>query len=77
MPAYLGSGFAFIGPALAVILVYGYSVALGAFIATGLAFLLVSGIIRKAGPGWFWVIFQDAVMEWEQLSQSSGYISEG
>ncbi|MFC3745358.1 uracil permease [Paenibacillus sp. GCM10012306] len=68
IPAYLGSSFAFISPVLAVLGQHqddhqrGYSLALGAFIVTGVIFILVALIIRFAGTGWIDVVFPPAVM---------------
>ncbi|WP_410514365.1 uracil permease [Paenibacillus sp. BR2-3] len=68
IPAYLGSSFAFISPVMAVLANYagdhqkGYSLALGAFIVTGVIFVLVALIIRYAGTGWIDVVFPPAVM---------------
>ncbi|MFE4711406.1 uracil permease [Paenibacillus sp. NPDC056722] len=68
IPAYLGSSFAFISPVLAVLAQHqddhqrGYSLALGAFIVTGVIFILVALIIRFAGTGWIDVVFPPAVM---------------
>jgi len=68
IPAYLGSSFAFISPVLAVLADHaddhekGFSLALGAFIVTGVIFVLVALIIRYAGTGWIDVVFPPAVM---------------
>lgn len=68
IPAYLGSSFAFISPVLSVLSDYegdhqhGYSLALGAFIVTGVIFILVALIVRYAGTGWIDVVFPPAVM---------------
>jgi uracil permease len=68
IPAYLGSSFAFISPVLSVLDKYkgdhqhGYSLALGAFIVTGVIFILVALIVRYAGTGWIDVVFPPAVM---------------
>lgn len=67
IPAYLGSSFAFIAPAGAVIGNQaapgaGYAAALGGFIAAGLVFTIVALIIRAAGTGWIQVIFPPAAM---------------
>lgn len=68
IPAYLGSSFAFIAPVLSVLANYkddhmkGYSLALGAFIVTGIIFVLVAVIIRYAGTKWIDVVFPPAVM---------------
>ncbi|WP_438347081.1 uracil permease [Paenibacillus sp. FA6] len=65
IPAYLGSSFAFIGPVSYVITNHpdnGYSMALGAFIVTGVIFCLVALIVKLAGTGWIDVVFPPAVM---------------
>ncbi|OKP88720.1 uracil permease [Paenibacillus sp. P32E] len=68
IPAYLGSSFAFISPVLSVLdkhqadHQHGYSLALGAFIVTGVIFILVALIVRYAGTGWIDVVFPPAVM---------------
>jgi uracil permease len=68
IPAYLGSSFAFISPVMAVLAdhksdhMHGYSLALGAFIVTGVIFILVAVIVRFAGTGWIDVVFPPAVM---------------
>ncbi|KWX79077.1 uracil transporter [Paenibacillus riograndensis] len=68
IPAYLGSSFAFISPVLGVLEKHqgdhqhGYSLALGAFIVTGVIFIFVALIVRYAGTGWIDVVFPPAVM---------------
>lgn len=65
IPAYLGSSFAFISPVSMVILKnpgQGYSLALGAFIVTGVIFCIVALIVKLAGTGWIDVVFPPAVM---------------
>lgn len=65
IPAYLGSSFAFIAPVQSVLLTHpgnGYSMALGAFIITGIVFCLVALIIKYAGTGWINVVFPPAAM---------------
>ncbi|AJS57544.1 uracil permease [Paenibacillus sp. IHBB 10380] len=65
IPAYLGSSFAFIAPVLAVIKSHpdqGYSLALGAFIITGIIFCIVALIVKLAGTGWIDVVFPPAIM---------------
>lgn len=62
IPAYLGSSFAFISPVMIVLSKYGYSAALGGFIAVGAVFVLVSLIIRAAGTKWVDVVFPPAAM---------------
>ncbi len=65
IPAYLGSSFAFISPVSMVIANNpegGYAMALGAFIITGLIFLLVALFIKYAGTTWIDVVFPPAAM---------------
>ncbi|TVX96485.1 uracil permease [Cohnella terricola] len=67
IPAYLGSSFAFIAPAGAVIGKYasdgdGYAAALGGFIVAGLVFTLLAIVIRYTGTGWINVVFPPAAM---------------
>lgn len=62
VPAYLGSSFAFISPALIIIPAYGYGAALAGFIASGIIFILLALLIRKTGIGWVSVVFPDAAM---------------
>lgn len=65
IPAYLGSSFAFIAPVSSVLLKHpenGYSMALGAFIVTGIVFCIVALVIKYAGTGWINVVFPPAVM---------------
>ncbi|CAI6053617.1 uracil permease [Cohnella sp. JJ-181] len=67
IPAYLGSSFAFIAPAGAVIGAYaehgdGYAAALGGFLAAGVVFVFVALIVQYAGTGWISVVFPPAAM---------------
>ncbi|ANE47199.1 uracil transporter [Paenibacillus swuensis] len=65
IPAYLGSSFAFISPAGAVIATQsggGYAAALGGFIAVGVVFTLIALLIRYTGTGWIDVLFPPAAM---------------
>ncbi|GIO58454.1 uracil/xanthine transporter [Paenibacillus cineris] len=65
IPAYLGSSFAFISPVLAVLgnnPKENYSLALGAFIITGIIFVIVGLIVQFAGTGWIDVVFPPAAM---------------
>ncbi|MBP1999010.1 uracil permease [Paenibacillus shirakamiensis] len=65
IPAYLGSSFAFISPVLSVLSLHksnGYSLALGAFIITGIIFILVGLIVKYAGTVWINVVFPPAAM---------------
>lgn len=65
IPAYLGSSFAFLAPAGAVIgnaTGGGYPAALGGFIAAGIVFTLVAFIVQIAGTRWIDVVFPPAAM---------------
>ena len=61
-PAYLGSSFAFIAPALIVMDKFGYEYALGGFVVTGLLMCLVAGIIKFVGTNWIDAILPPAAM---------------
>ncbi|GAK42288.1 uracil permease [Paenibacillus sp. TCA20] len=65
IPAYLGSSFAFLAPVTMVLEKQGdsgYSMALSAFIVTGIIFCLVALIIKYTGTKWLDVLFPPAVM---------------
>ncbi|MGO4371631.1 uracil permease [Paenibacillus sp. 2TAB19] len=67
IPAYLGSSFAFIAPAGAVIGDQAagggsYAAALGGFIAAGVVFTIVALIVQAAGTSWINVVFPPAAM---------------
>lgn len=65
IPAYLGSSFAFISPVVVVLNAHpdmGYSYALGAFIVTGLIFIVIALIIQYAGTNWIDIVFPPAAM---------------
>lgn len=63
-PAYLGSSFAFISPVLLIIgnQSMNYRYALGGFIAAGVIFCLVAGIIRLFGTNWIDILLPPAAM---------------
>jgi len=66
-PAFLGSSFAYIAPALAIIKEAGdpnvnFSKALGGFIISGLVFTLTALIIGKVGTKWLDVVLPPATM---------------
>jgi len=70
-PAFLGSSFAFLAPTAAVIAAavasgqdssLGFAHAVGGFVVAGLAFVIVSFIIRFAGRGWISVVLPAAAM---------------
>lgn len=61
-PAYLGSSFAFLAPASIVISKWGYSYALGGFVAVGFSGCILSFIIYKFGSNWINVVLPPAAM---------------
>lgn len=61
-PAYLGSSFAFLAPAGIVIKQWGYSYALGAFVAVGFCGCILALIIYKFGSKWIDVVLPSAAM---------------
>lgn len=61
-PAYLGSSFAFLAPGIAVIEQFGYSYALGGFIAVGFLGCIISFIIYKFGSDWINIVLPPAAM---------------
>ncbi len=61
-PAYLGSSFAFLGPAGLIISSMGFQYAQGAFIVTGLLGCFIAFIIYKFGTSWINVILPPAAM---------------
>lgn len=61
-PAYLGSSFAFLGPAGLVIAKFGYPYALGGFVAIGIGGMIVAVIIGKFGTDWIDVVLPPAAM---------------
>ncbi|MEL3907038.1 MAG: uracil permease [Treponema sp.] len=61
-PAYLGSSFAFLGPAGLIISTMGLEYALGAFVVTGLFGCGIAYIIYKFGTSWIDVILPPAAM---------------
>ena len=64
IPAFLGSSFAFLSPVFVVLATQGmgYSHALGGFVASGLIFMTVAGIIWIFGLGWIKVVLPPATM---------------
>lgn len=63
IPSYLGSSFAFIAPISAVVAAgMGYGAAQGGFIAFGIAFIILSVLIRYIGIKWIDVLFPPAAM---------------
>ncbi len=61
-PAYLGSSFAFIAPANAVIAQFGYEYACGGFVVVGFCGCLLAMIIHKFGTKWIDVVLPPAAM---------------
>lgn len=61
-PAFLGSSFAFIGPANIVIANWGYPYALGGFVCVGFMGCILSMIIKKFGTKWISVVLPPAAM---------------
>ena len=61
-PAYLGSSFAFLSPALLVISKYGYEYALGGFVVLGIAGMAVAFIVRQCGTDWIDIVLPTAAM---------------
>jgi len=61
-PAYLGSSFAFIGPALYIIGKWGFPYALGGFAAVGFCGCILAFIIYKFGVKWINVVLPPAAM---------------
>ena len=61
-PAYLGSSFAFLAPASIVISKWGYSYALGGFVAVGFLGCILSFIIYKFGSNLINVVLPPAAM---------------
>lgn len=65
IPAYLGSSFAFISPVTMVLTNNpegGYAMALGAFIVTGVIFIVIALLIKYAGTKWIDIVFPPAAM---------------
>ncbi len=61
-PAYLGSSFAFLAPAGLVIEKFGYSYALGGFVAVGFLGCILAFVIYKFGSRWIDVVLPPAAM---------------
>lgn len=61
-PAYLGSSFAFLGPATAVIAAKGFEYAQGGFVAVGLLGCVLALIIWKFGTKWIDIVLPPAAM---------------
>ncbi len=61
-PAYLGSSFAFLGPAGIVISKWGFQYALGGFVAVGFLGCILAFIIKKFGTNWIDIVLPPAAM---------------
>lgn len=61
-PAYLGSSFAFLGPAGAVITSMGLAYAQGAFVVVGFLGCLLALLIKKCGTDWIDVVLPPPAM---------------
>lgn len=61
-PAYLGSSFAFLGPAGIVIAKWGFPYALGGFVAVGFLGCILALVIKKFGTDWIDVVLPPAAM---------------
>ncbi len=61
-PAYLGSSFAFLAPAGAIISTMGYEYALGGFVVVGFLGCLLSLFVWKFGTKWIDVVLPPAAM---------------
>ncbi|MDD6920528.1 MAG: uracil permease [Eubacteriales bacterium] len=63
-PAYLGSSFAFISPALLIIANpnMGYEYAIGGFVVTGIVMTLIAIIIKFVGTKWIGILLPPAAM---------------
>ena len=61
-PAYLGTSFAFLSPALLVIDKFGYQYALGGFVVLGVCGMIVALIIKKCGTNWIDIVLPTAAM---------------
>lgn len=61
-PAYLGSSFAFLGPASVIIGGQGFEYALGAFVVTGALGCVLSFVIYKFGTNWIDIVLPPSAM---------------
>lgn len=61
-PAYLGSSFAFLGPAAIVIDKWGFEYAQGGFVVVGIVGCIVAFIVYKFGTDWIEVVLPNAAM---------------
>ena len=61
-PAYLGSSFAFIGPATIIIREWGFPYALGGFVVVGFVGCIIALLVKKFGTNWINVVLPPAAM---------------
>ncbi len=61
-PAYLGSSFAFLGPAGIVVASFGYEYALGGFVVVGALGCVISALIYRFGTKWIDIVLPPAAM---------------
>lgn len=61
-PSFLGSSFAFLSPAFAVLASHSYNAVLGGFVVSGIIFIIVALIVKYAGTRWIDVVFPPAAM---------------
>ncbi|MER2179361.1 MAG: solute carrier family 23 protein, partial [Carnobacterium inhibens] len=61
-PAYLGSSFAFIGPASIIIANQGFAYAQGGFVVLGIMGCLLALFIRRVGTKWIDIVLPPAAM---------------
>lgn len=61
-PAYLGSSFAFLGPAAIVIDRFGYEYAQGGFVVVGIVGCILAFIVYKFGTDWIDIVLPTAAM---------------
>jgi len=62
IPSFLGSSFAFMSPAFAVMASHGFQAVQTGFVAAGIFMVVVSILIRYAGIKWIDVVFPPAAM---------------
>lgn len=61
-PAFLGSSFAFIGPATIIINEWGFEYALGGFVAVGAIGCIIALLVKKFGTDWISIVLPPAAM---------------
>lgn len=62
VPAYLGSSFAFLGPAQVILSKYPFEYALGGFVAVGAIGCFIAWLIKKRGVSWLDIVLPPAAM---------------